>query len=330
MSEQISVGKITHFLYCPFTGLGSYNGFRGNRWLKNRIKIFKQFVVPSLQNQTNKNFVLWCSWRYEEKRNPQVIELKKYLDKTGIKTVFTYSGVCFLDDKYPDEIARMRLIDALHGSMGELINVIGECDEVLMTIQPSDDCYVNEMVEGIQGILAEHKELQAFGFSKGYMMNYLTKEVADYNPETNPPFYTIRFPRDIFTDTLKHIEYTSLKKDVGKYRQGFPLPSHEYVKDCLNYDTLDMRGFLVGCHGVNISTVFNHPYKGRTLNSEEANGVLKKFGLDNVEKFTLPFSVNSLIFHYLPYGVKRKLRYWSEKQWILRPLFAFIYNILRS
>ena len=50
-------------------------------------------------------------------------------------------GFYFYDDKYPDEVARERLIMAIHGSLGELMNIIGEVDYVLTTIQPSDDCY---------------------------------------------------------------------------------------------------------------------------------------------------------------------------------------------
>ena len=61
-----------HLIYCPFTGLGLYGGFRGNRWLQNRIQIFKQFVIPSLKAQTNKDFTLWISWRPEEKNNPDI------------------------------------------------------------------------------------------------------------------------------------------------------------------------------------------------------------------------------------------------------------------
>ena len=71
--------KMTHFLHVPWTGLGLYGGFRGNRWLKNRIQIFKQFVVPSLLAQTEQNFILWCAFRHEERDNPLVKELKKYL-----------------------------------------------------------------------------------------------------------------------------------------------------------------------------------------------------------------------------------------------------------
>ena len=103
--------KITHFLYVPFSGLGLYGGYRGKRWLQNRIQVFKQFVVPSLLAQTSKNFSLWISWRHEDRYNPLVRELKEWLvlHLNYFPVIFTYSGVCFWDDKYPDDIARTRL-----------------------------------------------------------------------------------------------------------------------------------------------------------------------------------------------------------------------------
>ena len=143
--------KITHFLYVPFTGLGLYDGYRGHRWLRNRIKIFEHFVLPSLLAQTSKNFTLWISWRHQERTNSLVKGFKEFLDTfTEFKTVFTYSGVCFWDDKYPDDIARSRLAEAVHGSLADLFEPIGVVDYVLMTIQPSDDCYHKGMVEQTQ------------------------------------------------------------------------------------------------------------------------------------------------------------------------------------
>lgn len=198
--------KVAHFLHIPFTGLGLYNGFRGNNWLKNRIKVFKQFVVPSLQNQSiqdmaHKGFVIWLAFRYEEKNNPQIKELKKWLDENiNVDVVFTFSGICFYDDKYPDEIARNRLLEALHGSMGEILNVMGEAETVLMSIQPSDDCYRSTFVNEIQSAFRVNPKLQAIGYDRGYICDYKTLEIKEYNPQTNPPFYTIKFPRDIFIE----------------------------------------------------------------------------------------------------------------------------------
>jgi len=317
---------IKHLMYMPLLGLGLYGGYRGERFLRNRIKIIKQFVVPSLLAQTNKNFILWISVRREDKHNKQIKELKEYFDTiTDFKTVITFAGVCFYDDKYEDKIARERLIDALQGSMGDLINAIGECSHVLMTIQPSDDIYSINAIKILQTAFKE-SDFEGSGFKNGYIWNMRTKEVREYNPQTNPPFYTIKMPRDVFIDPLAHARFTGLKKAVGKYKEGTPIPSHEYVGDAVNYKQIDERGFLVGCHLDNISTGFDNPYAG-----DKVSGVLKEFGLENTEPLKVDFSLGRYILSKLPHKVKRKLRWWAgEKQWIFRPLFAIIYNILRS
>ena len=177
-----------HLIYVPFTGLGLYGGFRGNRWLKNRIKIFKQFTVPSLRKQTNQNFTIWVSWRRQERNNKHVKDLYNVLvNRFGKeRVVFTYSGVCFWDDKYDDAEAHERLITALHHTTGELIDHIGDVSDVLMTIQPSDDCYYSGMVEDVQRVLSK-KKTQGFSYTKGYIANYQTLETREYNPETHLP-----------------------------------------------------------------------------------------------------------------------------------------------
>ena len=312
---------VKHLMQVPFTGLGLYNGFRGNRFLLNRIRIFKQFVIPSLQNQTNKNFILHCCWRAEEKSNRYVKELITYLENIKeFKTVHTFTGIFFYDDKYPDAVAKERLVTALHGEMGNLINAIGECDYVLATIQPSDDCYHKNAVKIIQEGF-ELTDCQAIGFGKGYICNYLTKEVSEYNPSTNPPFYTIKFLREDFIDPFKHIRFTSLKRDVGKYKAGTPLPSHEYVGDCLKYGIINERGFLVGTHTANISTYFNHPFKGEPVDKK----ILKDFGIYDAPLLKLKTSFRNSIMSRLPFPAQRKLRYWLGERFYQR-----IYNLIRG
>lgn len=292
-------------MYCPWTGLGLYDGFRGNKWLKNRIKIFKQFVIPSLLAQTNKDFILLCSWRRKEKSNPIVKEFIKYLNSIkDFKTIHTFAGILFYDDKYEDSVARERLVSSVHSSMGEIINAVGECDYILMTIQPSDDLYCTSAVADIQRIF-KVTDFEAIGFSKGYICNYLTKEVAEYNPETNPPFYTIKFPRETFIEPRKHCEYTALKKDVGKYKVGTPCPSHEYIGDCLKYGVINERGFLVGTHSVNISTTFTNPYKGNPVPDK----ILEEFGIMNSPPLHIKIGLRKRILLKLPFWLQKKIRY---------------------
>ncbi len=298
--------KLAHLMYTPFTGLGLYNGHRGRRWLRNRIKIFKQFVVPSLLNQTNQNFILWVSWRHEDRGDQDILDLHEYLLHKFDKVVFTYSGVCFWDDKYEDDVAYDRLVSSVHGAIADLLNFIGEAETVLMTIQPSDDCYWSGMVEETQRTL-EADNLEVFGYKRGYVMDYTTGKTAYWNPSTTPPFYTIKFPREVFMDPMKHVKYTG------------PYKSHEYVKDYLNAYYSDFRGFIVGTHGENISTVFNHPF------AQELPEGHKPQDFPTFELLKLKTSLRKKLMRKLPHGWQRKLRYWLGERF-----YAKVYNWLRS
>lgn len=309
-----------HFIYTPFTGLGLFGGHRGNRWLKNRIQIFKQFTVPSLRNQTSQQFTLWVSWRKEERGNKLVLELEQYLKNLfgSNRVVFTYSGLCFYDDKFEDAVAKERLITSLHHTTAELVNHIGDVSDVIYTIQPSDDCYSSGMVEEIQ-TLFKKTDYQAIGYKHGYIASYQTKEVREYNCKTNPPFYSIKIPKEIFLDPFKHAQYTALKRDVGKYRKGTPCPSHEYIGDCLNYLQIPRRGFLVGTHGENISTHFNNPYAGEKVEPL----TLLDFGIYDTPHLKIPYSFRKHLMKKLPFIVQKKLRYiFGEK------LYQGIYKLI--
>jgi hypothetical protein len=311
-----------HFLYIPFTGLGLYGGHRGARWLRNRIAVFKHFVVPSLIAQTSQDFTIWISWRREDRYTPIIKELEMYL--VGIfgedRVVFTYSGVCFYDDKYPPEQARERLLSNLHQTSAELVNHIGDVEHVAYTIQPSDDCFHSGMVEEIQ-TLFKNTDYMGIGYKHGYIMNYQTGELREYNPKTNPPFYTIKFTKHDFLDPFRHAQHTALKYDVGEYKKGTPCPSHEYIGDCVNYLQLPKRGFLVGTHGENISTHFKHPYAGELVDKT----TLQNFGILGVSPIAIKYSLRKQLMRKLPHRVQRKLRYiFGEK------IYQRIYNFLRG
>lgn len=313
---------MTHFLYVPFTGLGLYNGYRGSRWLRNRIQIFKQFVVPSLEAQTSQNFKVWISWRPQEKKNKRVQDLHLYLINVfgDDRVIFTYHGLCFWDDKYEDKIARERLVTNLHYTINDLINHVGDVEHVLMTIQPSDDLYHRTAIADMRLVLTSEgstrPNLQAVGYTKGYIMDYSTKELREYNPNTNPPFFTIKFPKDIFIDPFKHAEYTG------------PYKSHEYVGEKLRYHQVPKRGFIVGVHGENISTHFNHPFAGADVDivfGESTQEKLKEFGLELVEPLKIKYSLRKALMSRLPYGWQRKLRYILGEKF-----YARFYRFIRS
>ena len=301
-------------MYMPLTGLGLYKGHRGNRWLRNRIKVFKQFVLPSLEAQTNKNFILWISVRYQDRDDKNIKNFKNFLEKqTRLRVVFTYGGVCFWDDKFSDEEARSKLATALQYSMGDLINIIEECDTVLMTIQPSDDCYHSSAVEEIQNLITENPDIQGVAYQKGYVMDYLERRIAEWNPTTNPPFYTIKYSREVFIDFYKHMEYTG------------PYKSHEYIGEKLKILPLKDRKFIVGIHGENISTTFNHPFTGHEYLGDNVNRILSEFGLRWVKPLELKISFRKMIIKKLPHNWQKKLRFLLGEKF-----YARIYNWIRS
>lgn len=313
--------KIKFFVYTPFTGLGLYNGFRGNRWLKNRISIFKQFVIPSLLNQSDRNFIHWISWRPEERSNSQVKELAEYLKSLpGYQFIFTFNGICFWDDKYPEEEAHARLSRSLHFSTLPLVDLIGEAEYVTMMIQPSDDLYEKHAVRDFKRVLDPGNPYQAAGYKSGYLCNYHTKEIRQYNPKTTPPFFAYTMPRETFLDPRKHMEYTG------------PYKSHEYIGDKMLFTPLPGRGFLVGTHGENISTHFNHPFgtdgEGKPLRVDstiEIETVLDRFGILHTTPIALPFSLRKWILRHLPHGWQKKLRYlWGEK------VYGWFYQFIRN
>lgn len=292
----------------PFTGLGLYGGFRGNRWLRNRIKVFEQFVIPSLLNQTDREFILWVAWREEERSNPLVraLEVRLHLIP-NFKVVFTYTGVPFWDDKYDDKTAQERLYTTLKWALPSLMGPIGDCDEIYWLLQPSDDLYDKFTIESVRNAFTA-PEIDAVSYTAGYLCNYNTKQVLEYNPKTNPPFFAIRFKRDVFFDPGRHMNHTG------------PYKSHEYIGDKLKMGYFAGRGFMVGTHGENISTHFNHPYGGR-----EVVGILDSFGIADVEPLILPISTRKWLMRKLPHQWQRKLRYWFGELFYSR-----IYNWLRA
>src|SRR3990167_49159 len=179
MNEKTNIVSFAHFLYCPFTGLGLKNGYRGDRWLENRIKVFKHFTLPSIIN-LGRSQTLWISWRPEEKNNPIVQQFMADLDAIkGLSVIHTFHGLCFYDDKYDDFTAKARLMNALEATLPELKMHVELHTHVLMTIQPSDDMFLSGAIEKIQEWAKKNDGVCCW--KKGYIMNYGTKEVAEYN-----------------------------------------------------------------------------------------------------------------------------------------------------
>lgn len=269
-----------HLIYIPWTGVGVKGGFRGDSWYKHRIEIFKNYTLKSLANQSNRDFTLWCSFRPEEEINPLTREIWLAIEAAGLKTVFTFNGLMYVDDKFlkltwktrirnllqmvwdcwhsgdwksPSELWRYTwedknksLPERLTASLSKLKNTIGQADWIYMTRLDSDDMLHREAVSLIQA--QEPTERKALVMDKGYMYNTETGQVAEWLPPTCPPFTTVIFPGETFFDPEKHLSY------YGTFT------SHEDYPKVFNAETLDLYKYCVTAHGKDhISTAWDVP-----------------------------------------------------------------------
>src|SRR5258708_29380716 len=197
----------THLIYIPATGVGT-NRILTEEWLKDRIEIFKNYTLKSLLNQTNRNFRLWLSFRMEDQNSQLISDLEVYLTQHYVHYLTTFDGLIYKDDK--NEESNETLLYRLKRSL-ELI--APAYDWYYLTRIDSDDMFNKDVVQLIQD---QEPNVKALTLQLGFVYNKDTNEVAEWNPLTNPPFHTIRFPREVFFDAQSHLD---------RY-EGFK--SHEY------------------------------------------------------------------------------------------------------
>lgn len=260
----------THIIYVPFTGVGK-NPYKGDNWFLDRIEIFKDHTLNSLLNQTNKNFILWLSFRPEDQDNIITHRLVSYLHDQNIDFFCSYEGLMYWDDKNleANKTLEARLHNQLLLMQAYPNSLHKNIDYILMTRLDSDDMLHKDVVQLIQD---QEPNTKALTLQLGYVFNKDTGEVAEWNPLTNPPFHTIIYPRDTFFDAEKHIAYY----------EGFK--SHEDIarlphKVLWREENRQDRLYCVLTHNpeMHISTNWDHPFKGKSVDPS----ILKEFGIGN-------------------------------------------------
>ena len=288
---------MTHFVYIPFTGVGI--GQRNTEWFQERIKIFKQYTLKSLANQTNKDFILWLSFSSKDEFNPLVTRLRWLIEEdAGFPPIFTFDGLMYHDDKFGGSITHRiwnaaRLVRAAwrNNTWSELqyslyqmlfenknktlpkrlakslekIKPYIKDGIVLLTRIDSDDMFHKDALRKIR-----EDGGSVVAMSGGYIYDIHSRKLAFYNPKTNPPFHTIGFSEEEFLDVRRHL-----------FVYGPHFKSHEDVSK-LHPHVLTERLYCVTTHNPknHISTTFLHPYKGCDIVDEhKKRQILSLFGL---------------------------------------------------
>lgn len=289
-----------HLVMIPFTGVG-IPGFRSLEWYKDRIEIFKNYTLKSLLNQRDQNFILWITFRPEEENNPSTAELANYLKSKDLQYILTFDGLMYHDDKFTrmawpmiKNAARMvracyrnrtwnqfisflgqvfqdknrTLGDRIARSVGLIQQYYGGVDWVLVSRIDSDDMFHRDYISRV------HRSNPLFSgalvVNKGFIYNRDTDQLAEYYPHTNPPFHTIMFPSNTFFNASLHIDF---------YKN---FTSHEDIPKVFEYSYLPDFLYCVLTHNPknHISTVWNHPFRGREIKEEDTKrALLKQFGI---------------------------------------------------
>lgn len=256
--------NISHIVYCPFTGVGRVP-YKGDEWFADRIEIFKNYTLKSLQNQTNKDIKLLLSFRPEEHQNPLMIPLVEALEASGFKFALACNGLIYYDDRNleANKTLKERLDWYLEAVSG------WQADWMYLTRLDSDDMLHKDVVELLQ---KEEPFEGALTLQLGYVFNKDTGEVAEWNPLTNPPFHTFVMKRETFFDVDKHLAFYG---DWKSHEDTAKMPHKVIWREDDRRDRL----YMVLTHNptMHISTTWEHEFKGKSMKCREC--VLKNFGL---------------------------------------------------
>jgi len=240
----------------PFTGLGLHNGYRGDEWFKRRIELYNKYTLQSLKNQTEQDFIIWLQFRPEEKNNPLIKEID-----TSHKTIMTFGGICIWDDRKENE--EQGLLNRLKLTLPELKEVVGDEDVKLINLG-SDDMYSKEVVASVKDEPFELRK--ALTHRNGFVYSDTTDQLAEWNPTTNPPFYTLMYENKDFLNPDWHY----------RFLEGFR--SHEDIVKVFNEKRMPDRRYCVVTHNANISTTYKHPFTGAEIYDEDSKlNILKNF-----------------------------------------------------
>lgn len=280
-----------HLVYIPFRGVGIDQ--RDDKWFEDRIRIFLDYTLPSLLNQTVQDFTIWLSFRPQDKNSPLVRKLNRHLGtETKTPFVMTFDGLMYYDDKFSPFLWprikncgriirscwRNKSVKGLPAGITEVfqdknstlpervknsLRYVGDpSTPVAITRIDSDDMFHAKSLEYVRAS-AEGECVVAL--KDGYVYNTSSGELAFYDPKTNPPFHTLFLGRlDGYLEAIKNY-----KSHEDVFKLGLPV---RLIRD--------ERLYCVGIHNPknHISTIWNHPFRGEII-TEGKYEILKQFDI---------------------------------------------------
>jgi|TARA_Y100000310_G_scaffold312222_1_gene359300 hypothetical protein len=254
--------KIKHIFQVPFTGkTPNGDGFTSQAWYDKRASLFERFTIPSLKNQTRKDFLLWVTFRPEELFNKTTKKIARVLSESKIDNIMSFNGTMFTEDRAVWH--NVDLKERLAVCLSEVKKMVGDATHIYETNLDSDDMVHRDFSKTVQE--RKYKKHGALYMGKGFAYNTQGR-VADWNNPTSNQNYTIMFPATEYFDPEKRL----------KYLKGFK--SHEEIPELFKAERLPDGMYCTVIHGDNISTVWQHPFREKEyVYEDEQRAILKEF-----------------------------------------------------
>jgi hypothetical protein len=224
-------------------------------WWEHRVKVFERFTVPSLLNQSCKDFLVWVGIAQESKEFSGPLE--DLLRKLGppFEPFF--------------HVARETLGKAQCPPDSMVWKALEMADCVGTVWLDSDDMYHREALEILCNMKVE--EGLTAGFRMGYGWNVNTGEVQEYNPRLCPPPFFIRW-------------YThEARRSVKEYETKWGYHQHHFrLTKAPKFKKLPDGKFCVVYHGFQLVGTWDLMLPLKMTGPVEP-GILKDFGVTNYE-----------------------------------------------
>lgn len=241
---------IKNLIQIPFTGKTPKGDNMTQEWFDNRTDIFERYTAKSLHKQSNKDFYVWVTFRPQDATNPNISRIQTALK--GLKYIITFEGTMFTEDRATWHNNNLK--ERLERTLPAVSLFLGNADWIYETNLDSDDTINTDFSRKI--ISEQPRDRGAFYCRKGYAYNTQDK-LAEWNNPTSNQNYTIMFQREDYVNAEKRL----------KYLDGFK--SHEEIPEKFNADEMPDGSYCTIIHGENISTIWNHPFMGKEIYSEE-------------------------------------------------------------
>lgn len=262
MVTSMKSSNIKHIFNTAFTGKTPHgDGFTSQEWYDKRADLFIKYTLESLKKQSNKEFLLWLTFRPQELLNPTTKKIAKALTASGIANIMSFNGTMFTEDKAVWH--NVDLKERLEVCLPTLKEFVGDADWVYETNLDSDDTVHKDFVKTVQSY--KPKKKGALYMTRGFVYNTQGR-VADWLNPVSQQNYTIMFPTKLYFDAEQRLEYLD----------GFN--THEQIPEKFKAEKLPDGLFCSIIHGGNISTVWSHPFRGNEyFYEDEKQGIIKDF-----------------------------------------------------